>query len=352
MKRHVARAVVRRSGAAALALVTLAVLGAVFVTGAGASPKAPAGSATYTDPAGDAQGGPDVTKVIIDGDSATQTLTFTVTAANVPSFVSDEVEKSVSLWLDTDRDRATGDPWDGTDATLQAWVDSAGRWWFAGRWNGTDFGSLGESPTLGFTRSGDVFSWTVSTVDLGGATNFRFYALAGIWDLSAKRFTARDDAPDTGWWEYDLSATTQAPPATPPAAPPATAESKVSLLIGAPSTTPKQATAGKRLTVDFRVAFQEERPFTSIDLGTGETKTGWTISWTPVQDGKMICDPSVAGKVIAHAESFKNGRARLSFVIPKTAKAKILKVQVKIIAKEPKSGQTLTAKKVATLRVK
>jgi hypothetical protein len=34
--------------------------------------------------------------------------------------------------------------------------------------------------------------------------------------------------------------------------------------------------------------------------------------------------------VIRHAESFKAGTARLSFFVPKTAKGKLLKVNVKI----------------------
>jgi hypothetical protein len=126
----------------------------------------------------------------------------------------------------------------------------------------------------------------------------------------------------------------------------------VSLLIEAPKTTPAQAVAGRRLTVSFPVLFEKESPFTSIDITTGETKTGWTISWTPVPSGKMVCDPSIAGKTIAHTESLKNGKARLAFVVPKTAKGKVLKVKVKITATDATSGKTLTASKVATFRIK
>jgi hypothetical protein len=44
----------------------------------------------------------------------------------------------------------------------------------------------------------------------------------------------------------------------------------------------------------------------------------------------MICDPSVAGKVLRHAEQFKAGNARLSFAVPRGTKGKSLKVKVTI----------------------
>ena len=66
----------------------------------------------------------------------------------------------------------------------------------------------------------------------------------------------------------------------------------------------------------------------------------------PLTTGKMVSDPSVAGKVLVHAESFKGGNAKLSFLIPRTAKGKLLKVKVTIKA-GAKSATT-----VATFRVK
>ena len=50
--------------------------------------------------------------------------------------------------------------------------------------------------------------------------------------------------------------------------------------------------------------------------------------------------------MIRHAESFKAGKARLSFLVPKTAKGKQLKVKVTI-----KAG-TQSATKVVVFRVK
>jgi Calx-beta domain len=96
-------------------------------------------------------------------------------------------------------------------------------------------------------------------------------------------------------------------------------------VIGKPVMSPALAQAGKRFVVTFKVTRSD----------TGKALTA----------GRMICDPSVAGKVIAHAESFRGGAARLSFVIPRTAQGKLLTVKVTI-----KAG-TQSATRVATFKV-
>lgn len=85
-------------------------------------------------------------------------------------------------------------------------------------------------------------------------------------------------------------------------------------VIGKPVMTPTRVMAGKRVTVTF--------PVTRSDAAQPK----------PLTSGTMVCDPSIGGKVIPHAESFTNGVARLSFVVPKTAKGKLLKVKVTIKA--------------------
>ena len=83
-------------------------------------------------------------------------------------------------------------------------------------------------------------------------------------------------------------------------------------VIAKPATTPAKPIAGKAFAVSFAVT----RSDTHARLTTG----------------RMICDPSVTGKVIQHQESFKGGTARLAFVIPSTAGGKLLKVKVTIKA--------------------
>ena len=65
-----------------------------------------------------------------------------------------------------------------------------------------------------------------------------------------------------------------------------------------------------------------------------------------LRTGRMVCDPSVAGRLIRHAESFTAGKARLTFVVPKTAKGKLLKVKIKITA------GTQSATKITIYRVR
>ncbi len=96
-------------------------------------------------------------------------------------------------------------------------------------------------------------------------------------------------------------------------------------VIGPPVTVPKVPLAGKPMAVTFKVTRQD---------------TG-----TPLTSGKMICDPSVEGKVIAHAESFRAGTARMAFTVPTTAAGKMLRVKVRIV-----SG-TQAATKVSTFKV-
>ena len=132
-----------------------------------------------------------------------------------------------------------------------------------------------------------------------------------------------DVAPDSGLWAFDAVAPKPAPTPTPTPAPTPAA---VRPVIGAPVTTPLAAVSGKRMSVTF--------PVTRSDNGQ------------PLTRGRMICDPSVRGKVVQHTESFKAGKARLSFLVPKTATGKVLKVKVTIES----GGQAAT--KITTFRVR
>ena len=81
-------------------------------------------------------------------------------------------------------------------------------------------------------------------------------------------------------------------------------------VIGKAMPVPAQPAAGKRFTVSFKV----------VSSGTK----------APLARGTMICDPSVSGKVIAHQESFRNGMARLSLLVPSSAAGKVLRVKLTI----------------------
>ena len=81
-------------------------------------------------------------------------------------------------------------------------------------------------------------------------------------------------------------------------------------VFGQPQTLPKRAVAGKR----FVFAVTVKRSDTGARLTTG----------------RMVAHPILAGKVVKHVESFKAGKVRLSFALPKAAKGKLLRVRITI----------------------
>jgi hypothetical protein len=97
-------------------------------------------------------------------------------------------------------------------------------------------------------------------------------------------------------------------------------------VVGKPTTSPVQPMAGKRLVVTL--------PVTRSDNGAALTT------------GTMICNPSVKGQLMKHAESFANGIVRLSLVVPKTARG-MLKVKVTITTVDG-----LATTRVATFRIR
>lgn len=317
------------------------VVGAVLVSASGA---APAGSATFTDPSGDAQGGPDVTRVAVSGDAATGALALTVTAPGYAAAVSGGVERDIVVWIDTDRNGSTGDPEDGTEYGLEAWNDATGKWWNIVRWNGAAWESVPESATMRITGQGDSVTWGLSTADISGVSSFRFYVVSGNWNTASERFDTRDDAPDQGWFSYDIAAATS-PPATP-------SETKVSLIVSPPQATPSVPRAGRSFTVAFPLKFQTQRTVAVIDIQTGETRTSQVISWTPASGGTMTCSASVGRKVPARCGSFKGDVARITLIVPKDARGKLLKLAAKITATEKETGKTVNTTRAVSFRVR
>jgi hypothetical protein len=333
----------------AILAMAVAALGATLTAPAGASTSGSSSAletATFTDPAGDAQGGPDITRVAVSGDAATGLLTLTVTAPGYAAAVSGGLERDISVWLDTDRSSSTGDPDDGSEYGLMAWNDASGRWWNIVRWDGAAWKSVPESATMRVSGQGESVTWALSTADLGGATSFRFYAVAGNWNTTSGRYDTRDDAPDTGWWDFDISASSAPTTPTTPAAP------KVGLLVGAPSSTPKAPVAGRTFTVTFPVRVQTQKTITSIDLQTGDSRESLVVTWQPASGGTMTCSASAGRKVPIRCGAFKGDSARVSLVVPKTAAGKTLKITVKFTAKDKATGKSLSSSRTVSFRVK
>ena len=292
-----------------LAVLVLAFAG--FAGGSSAS-VGRADADTFTDPAGDSAGAPDITQVAISDVAATGMIKISVTVSGIENSAT-----HLFVFLDTDMDGSTGYE-DGSEYALSLIPDDQGKlWWDVLHWDGTDWQEVPQSDTLTYSHAGDVHTWTLSRADLGNPTapGFNFYVSANAVD-TGDNVTARDYAPDSGSWAYLFSApaptvTTQAATTAVPAAKP---------VIGAPATVPAKAVAGKHLTVAFRV-----------------TRAGAVLD-----SGTMTCAPSVGGKAIPHVESFAGGTARLSFTVPKTAKGKLLKVNVTITVDNRSTTRTAT----------
>jgi hypothetical protein len=267
------------------------------------------GSATFSDPAGDSAAAPDIASVTINGDPAAGTITVAVTATAYLPAGADGMERDIDVFLDTDKNASTGAPC-GCEYALVAFNDSTGRYWNMGRWDGSAWQSVPQSATMSFTRTGDVLAWTLNAADLGGATGFSFFVVAGTFD-AADNAVARDFAPDSGKWTYDLAA---GAPSTTTATTAPTRDLTMFLTpeIGKPVTVPARPVAGQRLTLSVPVTRSDDRK--------------------PLASGKMTSAVSVAGKLIPHTQSFTHGVARLSLLVPRTAKRKGLTVKITIKA--------------------
>lgn len=315
----------------------------VLVASPGASSAtqaAASGSATFTDPTGDAQGGPDATRVAINGDATTGVIQLTVTAPGFTPATPDDRERDILVWLDADQNRSTGDPEDGTEYALEAWNDASGKWWNIIRWNGAAWESVPPSASMHVTGTSDSVTFAVSTADVGRTTSFRFYVVAGTWNTSTESFDTRDEAPDTGWWSYDIAAQT----------PPEPTRNDVSLSVRAPTTTPRSAVAGKPLVVRFPVEFFRTKTVTVVDLD--ETREDLVVSWEPVASGKFTARVTVAGATRQRSGAVRRGELRLSLDVPRTARGKVVRIAIRVTATDEETGKTLAATKVATFRVK
>lgn len=303
---------VRVAGVVAVVVLSLAAGLAGGGNAATATQGSTTGSQTFTDATGDALGlAPDVTTVVVGDNPATSTITVTVSAVGYGSMAADS-EPMIHVYVDADKNPSTGSE-AGNEYVLCAARDPGGSGWWIARWEDGKYVDAAQSATMSFTRSGDTMTWTVNKSDIGVATGMNLIVWSSTW-TSDDTLAGEDVAPDDGFWTYDLS---KPAPLTPPVV--------LRPVIGAPAVTPARPMAGKRFTIVF--------PVTRSDTGAALAR------------GTMVCDPSVAGKVLPHAEQFKDGKARLSFAVPKTAKGKSLKVKVTI-----KLG-TQSTTRVATFRV-
>lgn len=300
---------VRLAWIVACLVAAVSLVAATTVGDAAATPRA-AADQSYADPGGDAGAGTDIIAVTVRNDPASGAIAIQVASAS--PIVANH---AVAIFIDADRNQSTGS--DGDDYWMFG-GPMTGVAFFA--WNGSSF-VRASPPSFSVGAVGaNASEFRFNRADIGNVAGFNFAAVSISIDSSSVKFW--DVAPDRGYYSYELAAPPPPPPPPAPAPPPVV----VKPVIGTPVIAPTVPVAGKRLTVTFAV--------TRSDDGQ------------PLTSGTMVCDPSVAGKVIAHAESFKSGTARLSFLVPKTAKGKLLKVKLTI------KTETQSATRIATFRVK
>jgi hypothetical protein len=293
------------------AVATAAV--AICVSSAGAVPVVRTSTiATFQDSVGEVAGGPDISAVTVSLDGAV--LTVDATVAGMPEVMSDG---EVMFLLNTDGNSTTGSL-NGADYVL--FLDMKTLEGSVLHWNGSDYVDADKVADPSRTMiGGGGAGFMFNLANLGSPTHidFAMAVLKGSTDSGLM-----DVAPDSGLWGFD---TTVAPTPTPAPKPtPVPAPAVVKPVFGTPTMVPAKPVAGKRVVFTLAV----KRSDTGARLTTG----------------KMTCDPSVSGKVISHAESFKGGTAKLVFTLPKSAKGKTLKVKVTIAVGKQSATKVVTYK--------
>ena len=297
----------------------LLVVVAALVVSSVAGSSAFAGGAkvvSFADPAGDGAE-LDVTLVTVDADRAAGTVRLAVTVTGFDPGSWDGRRRNVQVYLDTDLNRSTPAPNSGSDLMFMADLASPEIVPSYGRPKPPSWPFQPLPPTMSFSQSGNVLTWVFPLAELGPAEGFDFLMYTQIQDSPGSLSRITDHAPDGvgRFWRYYIPTEFVAPPQPVVVAP----------VFGSVLTMPSTPVAGKKLV--FTVAVNRS------DTGA------------PLTTGKMTCDPSVAGVVVKHTESFANGRARLALVVPRTAKGKLLKVKVRI------TNGSQSATKVVTYKV-
>jgi hypothetical protein len=377
-----------------LATGLLVVLLGALMTGAARAPAAHASTTptVYTDAVGDALGSAaDIQAVSISDVDGVVTLTVTAPGLQLGPL---DTWAELAVGINVDQSTATGDPLlrfgptEGADYSLIAGIGSDGAFGAFAYYDtrNAEWKWVPPASTLTYAENGGEYTFTFPKADLGIGSAFDFavsaqtsdtgygdttgdwisyevtssapsqpapeprpimelpdgtmYLLAdgeyhpisaaqfGTFGLSSQAIAyvgqlyepvgapATDEQVQAMEAAYvkalnDIGVSAAVPAVKPPVTAPAPATVVESPVINAPLTFPAQPRAGKYFTVSF--------PVTSSATGR------------MLESATMICDPQVKGKVLPHDEGFNNGKATLRFVIPATAKGKLLKVHLTMV---------------------
>lgn len=231
-----------------------------------------------SDPAGDSNGAPDITRVTVANDLSGMIL-FLVQVANRTGFVAND---DVLVYIDSDRSAATGlaERGGGVDYLLR--IDATGQQISLGRWNGSTFETAPATTLRGEWSAGYVLF--VNRSEFGGMNSFAFFVRTRVQSHPGN---PSDLAPGDGYQQYTLS-----PP---------------HIEVVRPTFSPASPRAGSTFRLNsVQLAFE-----------TGET----------ARAASFACRAMLAGKRIRGT-----GRGGCTFKLPKSAKGKRFAITLTVAA--------------------
>jgi hypothetical protein len=239
--------------------------------------------ANFTDPAGDANGAPDLLGVVVSND-ATNRVAFSIKHAAKAVLAADQ---EVWVWLNSDDNGETGDNgWDHV-----AWVSNDD--YGLDRWDGAKWAEAPVTTARVYQVPGQIL-FGIDRSELGATASFDLYVEGGKWQ--GEEQVASDVAPDgDAVWSY------------------ATVSKTLALTADAVVPKPKPPVAGKKFTAEF---FAER-----VD------------SIEPLHAPKLSCVVTVANKRILTRVAGALGFGTCTVArVPLTAKGKLLKVTLTVAA--------------------
>lgn len=176
-----------------LIFVSAVVTAALLASTAGAATAPPT---SYTDPTGDAGSAPDISTISLTNDDHGR---YTLTVGFATPYTA---SANVSIFVDSDKNSATGDPATaGADYLL---IDDYSTHTFALlSWQNNTWADASDA-TMGVVVANDNKSvtFTINKSDLGNSTGFNFFVLSSDGSFDAGH---TDDAPSgAGLFTYDL----------------------------------------------------------------------------------------------------------------------------------------------------
>ena len=240
---------------------------------------------TYLDPAGDANGGPDIVSVVEGGDPGPGLIGFKVGVTGLSAGSAVEVD------LDSDQNSATGDNgWDfalwslGAEYGLAAWDGAAGSWRDA------------TPPGASANQVGDsvVFKLPLSAIGRVSSLRYLVETYAQQPAGSDPAYAQADRFPDRTVQTFDVGVVSSAPPPAP--------------LIRAVLAKPARPKAGKPFLVEYRI----------LDRDSFEART----------DGTVTVTMTVGGSRLRVSSTASGGLVTARVTLPAGAKGKLLGVTV------------------------